>query len=635
MVGVNKVALDLTKLAENKEEAAIPDSIPAHQQCNTKRGGFRAASFVFVLTGLENMGFVANMASLVIYFMAVMFFDLSGAATTLTNFMGSTFLLALLGGFISDTFLTRFSTCLLFGLIELLGLMVMTFQAHYRKLQPKPCLDHPCIKGNSSLMFYASLCLYALGAGGVRGALPALGGDQFDPNDPKEKKSLATYFNWLILSVTVGASFGVTFIVDVSTKKSWALGFLLCLVTALAGFVVVAAGKPFYRIQKFGDSPIIRITQVIVIATRNRSLPLTSDANELHEINTKETAFNDEKIPHTNQFRCLDKAAIPPKDSDIISNPWRVCTVTQVEEVKILARMLPILASTIIMNTCLAQLQTISVQQGIIMDLHLGSFVVPAPSIPVIPLVFMSILIPLYEFIFVPFARKITKHPSGITQLQRVGVGLVLSAVSMAVAAIVEVKRRNQAIHNPLKPISLFWLSFQYGIFGIADMFTLVGLLEFFYKEAPAGMRSLSTSFTWLSLSIGYFLSSVLVEIINAVTKHFTKRKEGWLFGLDLNKCNADLFYWFLAILSCLNFASYLYWSSWYKYKTVDGSVADADTTLFEPKVVEDSKNGSSELNKEKPNATAEDFEAKKANGVTSGSNTASTVKDKEDKHDK
>ncbi|TQD77009.1 hypothetical protein C1H46_037455 [Malus baccata] len=127
--------------------------------------------------------------------------------------------------------------------------------------------------------------------------------------------------------------------------------------------------------------------------------------------------------------------------------------------------MLPILFSTIIMNSCLAQLQTFSVQQGSIMDLHLGSFEVPAPSIPVIPLLFMSILILLYEFFFVPFARKITKHPSGITQLQRVGVGLVLSAISMAVARMVEQKRRNQANKDITKPISLFWLSFQYAIF--------------------------------------------------------------------------------------------------------------------------------------------------------------------------
>jgi peptide/histidine transporter 3/4 len=171
------------------------------------------------------------------------------------------------------------------------------------------------------------------------------------------------------------------------------------------------------------------------------------------------------------------------------------------------------------MNTCLEQLQTFSVIQGSIMDRHLGSIEVPAPSIPVIPLVFMSVLIPIYEFIFVPLIRKITHHPSGITQLQRVGVGLVLSAMSMAIAGFVEVKRKNQAIRDPTKPISLFWISFQDDIFGIADMFTLVGLLEVFYKEAPAGMRSLSTSLTWLSLSLGYYLSTVLVDVINGVTK--------------------------------------------------------------------------------------------------------------------
>lgn len=219
------------------------------------------------------------------------------------------------------------------------------------------------------------------------------------------------------------------------------------------------------------------------------------------------------------------------------------------------------------MNTCLAQLQTFSVQQGNVMNLKLGSFTVPAPSIPVIPLLFISILVPIYEFCFVPFARKITHHPSGITQLQRVGVGLALSAISMAVAGVIEVKRRDQGRKDPLKPISLFWLSFQYALFGVADMFTLVGLLEFYYRESPSSMKSLSTSFTWLSTSLGYFLSTVFVNVINAVTKKITPSKQGWLHGFDLNQNNLNLFYWFLAILSCLNFFNYLYWASWYKYK--------------------------------------------------------------------
>lgn len=230
-------------------------------------------------------------------------------------------------------------------------------------------------------------------------------------------------------------------------------------------------------------------------------------------------------------------------------------------------RMLPIIASTITMNTCLAQLQTFSVLQGYFMEPHLATLKLPTPSVPVIPLLFMAILLPLYEFFFIPFARKITGHPNGITQLQRVGMGLFLSVISMGIAGVVEVKRRDQALKNPFKPISLFWLSFQYGIFGIADMFAMVGLMEFFYKEAPSGMRSLATSFALLSLSFGYFLSTAVVNIVNAVTEKVTADKQGWLQAPDLNQNKLDYFYWFLAILSALNFANYVFWASWYKYR--------------------------------------------------------------------
>lgn len=201
------------------------------------------------------------------------------------------------------------------------------------------------------------------------------------------------------------------------------------------------------------------------------------------------------------------------------------------------------------------------------MDQHIFGKNFPPASIPIIPLVFMTFLIPIYEFVVVPFARKITGHPSGITQLQRVGVGLILSIISMGVAGIIEVKRRDQSIKDPSNPISLFWLSFQYGIFGLADMFTIVGLMEFFYKEAPSGMKSLATSFAWLSLSFGYFLSSAFVDVINTVTKKIAPSKKGWLEGDKLNEINLNLFYWFLAVLSTLNFVVYLLCASWYKYK--------------------------------------------------------------------
>ncbi|XVE88278.1 hypothetical protein DITRI_Ditri19aG0056800 [Diplodiscus trichospermus] len=107
------------------------------------------------------------------------------------------------------------------------------------------------------------------------------------------------------------------------------------------------------------------------------------------------------------------------------------------------------------MTLYLAQLQTFSVQQGHTMDTTIaGSFHIPPASLPIIPLGFLIIIIPFYDQIVVPLLRKFTGHPTGITHLQRIGVGLILSSISMAVAAIMEVKRKAVARdHNMLDAI--------------------------------------------------------------------------------------------------------------------------------------------------------------------------------------
>ncbi|GKU93507.1 hypothetical protein SLEP1_g7099 [Rubroshorea leprosula] len=143
---------------------------------NKKKGGFRACTFVFVLGAFENMGFVANLASMVLYFNLVMKLDYPTSSNTLTNYLGSACLLTLLGGFISDTFLNRLYTCWIFGSIVVVALSLLTIQARFKDLQPDPLCESGCVQGGVATMFHGSLCLLALGAGEVKGALPALGG---------------------------------------------------------------------------------------------------------------------------------------------------------------------------------------------------------------------------------------------------------------------------------------------------------------------------------------------------------------------------------------------------------------------------------------------------------------------------
>ncbi|KAK3000057.1 hypothetical protein RJ639_024472 [Escallonia herrerae] len=525
----------------------------------------------------ENMSAFALAVNLVTYFHGVMHFDLADSANQLTNCVGTSYILTILVAFLADTFIGRIKAALISGCIEFVALGVLALQAHKPKLQPPPCniLDPTaeCVQvsgGNAAILFCA-LYLLAVGSAGVKASLPSHGADQFDEKDPKEAKQMSSYFNWLLLFSCIGGAVGVTLIVWIQDNKGWDWGLGLCCIAMFFGVIVLAAGLPQYRIyvtQK--SSAMTEIIQVYVAAVRNRKLQLPQDPNELF----------------------LDKAAIQrpyQPDKPETPNPWKLCRVTQVENAKIVLGMVPIFLCTMFMTLCLAQLQTFSIQQGITMDTRITkSFNIPPASLPIIPVFFLIIIIPAYDWIFVPFARRLTGHPNGITHLQRVGVGLVLSAVSMGAAAMMEVKRKEVARSNnmldaipvlqPL-PINVFWLSFQYFIFGIADMFTYVGLLEFFYSQAPKGLKSISTCFLWSSMALGYFMSSIMVQVVNSATKEITS-SGGWLAGNNINRNHLNLFYWLLSLMSLVNFLVYLVVAKMYNYKPESPEVSGDNKVL-------------------------------------------------------
>lgn len=259
----------------------------------------------------------------------------------------------------------------------------------------------------------------------------------------------------------------------------------------------------------------------------------------------------------------MDKACIKSEDeSGTKESSWRVCTVAQVEHVKTILSVLPIFACTIVFNTILAQLQTFSVQQGRTMDNRLtNNFRIPPASLQAIPYLMLIFVVPIYETVFVPFMRKFTNNESGMSPLHRIGLGLFMATFSMVAAALVENKRRNAA-KGSNQILSIFWISPQFLIFGLSEMFTAVGLIEFFYKQSTSGMQSFLTAITYCSYSFGFYLSSLLVSLVNNITSG--SKGGGWLGDNDLNQDRLDLFYCLLAGLSLINFFIYLFCSRWY-----------------------------------------------------------------------
>lgn len=332
----------------------------------------------------------------------------------------------------------------------------------------------------------------------------------------------------------------------------------------------------FIPILQLKRWPYILIKQVLIAATLNRS-----PSNAVASMATSPSyPTQNSKEPEEENGKAIVPAQTPTEslgflNRAVVNKPvYKAveCTVQQVEEVKIVIKILPIFACTIMLNCCLAQLSTFSVQQAATMNTKLGSLKVPPASLPIFPVLFMMTLAPIYDHFIIPFARKVTKTEMGISHLQRIGIGLVFSIIAMAVAALVEVKRKRVASNLGLidsteqLPITFFWIAFQYLFLGSADLFTLAGLMEFFFTEAPSGMRSLATSLSWASLAMGYYLSSVIVSIVNNFLGSLNHRP--WLSGRKLNHYHLERFYWLMCVLTGLNFLHYLFWACRYKYRS-------------------------------------------------------------------
>ncbi|OQU80117.1 hypothetical protein SORBI_3007G081300 [Sorghum bicolor] len=428
--------------------------------------------------------------------------------------------------------------------------------------------------GSKAAIFFVALYLVALGTGCVMPNMTTYGGDQFAgaAAEKDASKRLSTYFNLSYFGYCVAEVVALTAVVWAQTRFGMAVGFGLAAAALGAGLVTLVSGAVLYRNKPPRGSVIFTpIARVFVAAfSKRKQICPSGSSNPAHTAAGDPAVVDgDGDFRHANKFRFLDKACIRDAADTVPESEWRLCTAAEVQQTKTLLAVLPIVACTIVTNTVLAQLQTFSVQQGSVMDTRLApgsssSFRIPPASLQAIPYAMLLALVPAYELLLVPLMRRLTGTRSGITPLQRIGVGLCLVALSMASAAAVERRRRDAALSS--RQLSVLWLVPQFFVFGVSELFTNVGLMEFFYKQAATAgtmqMQAFFMAFFYCSFSFGFFLSSVLVSLVNRVTASGGRR--GWLGDNDLNKDRLDLFYWVLAALSVLNFFCYLLCARWY-----------------------------------------------------------------------
>ncbi|RZC58072.1 hypothetical protein C5167_005377 [Papaver somniferum] len=534
------------------------------QPVQGRKGGWKSAIHIIGVEVAERFAFAGTSGNLITYLTDVLGQSTARAAQNVNVWSGVATLLPLLGAIIADSYLGRFKTIIISSFIYVMGLVMLTLSVS--TLIPLKF---------QYWVFFVSLYFVAIGEGGHKPCVQTFGAEQFDERIPEEKKEKSSFFNWWYFGLCSGTMVGMLVVFYIQENVGWMIGFGLPALAMAVALVMFLIGSGFYRSHVPKGSPLVRILQVFVAAYHKRHLCVSKDGVLLYEEENRDDAGLASKgwiLPPTNQLKCLDKAAIKDKmdTASHMKNDWRLCSVTQVEEVKLL-RLVPIWLSCLSFAIVQAQGGTFFTKQGSSMDRTLvHDFRIPSASLQVITGLTIIPAVVIYDRILVPIARNWTGTQSGITMLQRIGIGIFFAALSMGVAALVEARRVQVAMQyglidqpNITVPMSVCWLLPQYVIAGFADVFTIVGLQEFFYDQMPDEMKSIGAAVYLSIMGVGSFLSSLIISVVK-----FTSSKNGdeWLRD-NLNRAHLDNYYWLLVGLCTLGLGVHIAVSRCYSYK--------------------------------------------------------------------
>ncbi|KAJ4972062.1 hypothetical protein NE237_005161 [Protea cynaroides] len=264
-------------------------NISMQQPRRPSKGGWKSAIFIIWVEVAERFAYFGLSGNLITYLTNVLKEPIATAAKDVNIWSGICFLLPLVGAFLADSYLGRFNTVLFSSIIYLKGLLLLTLSvsvipARFRRL-----------------IFFVSLYTIAIGQGGHKPCVQAFAADQFDEDEPEEKKAKSSFFNWWFFGICTGASAGTVVVIYLQDNVGWTVGFGVTAVAMGIAVVVFLIGRRqrLYR-QEFPDgSPLIQVAQVFVAAVRKRNLPVMECGAGV-ATKVEGTGHN---LPPTNQFR--------------------------------------------------------------------------------------------------------------------------------------------------------------------------------------------------------------------------------------------------------------------------------------------------------------------------------------------
>ncbi|XP_049396769.1 protein NRT1/ PTR FAMILY 1.2-like [Solanum stenotomum] len=527
-----------------------------------KKGGLITMPFIIANEALENVASYGLLPNMTFYLMREYRMDITTTQNLLFFWSAATNFLPIVGAVVADSYLGRFLTIGLGSIFSFLGTVVLWLTAMIPKARPPPCNQsgQACKSTTTSqyMLLVFSFLLMSIGAGGIRPCSLAFGANQFDKggSNPNKHTVLESFFAWYYTSSIVSVLIALTGIVYLQDRLGWKIGFgvpaILMFLSALFFFLA----SPFYIKPKVRSNVFASFIQVLVVACKNRKLRYPNQNSDYHHKNG-----SGPQVP-TDKLRFLNKACIIKSPEDVklnggAANPWKLCTVEQVEELKALIRVVPLWSTGIMISINLSQ-SSFPLLQAQSMNRHLTKgFQIPAGSFGMLMMIALTIWVFLYDRVMLPLASKIKGRPVRLKPIVRMGIGIFVSCISMVVSGIVEHVRRRRAINegllnnsHGLVEMSALWLVIPNSLNGIAEAFSAIGSTEFYYSELPKSMSSIASALLGLGMAVASLLASVILSAVDKYTKG--EGTESWVSS-NINKGQYEYYYWLLAVLTAFN----------------------------------------------------------------------------------
>ncbi|KAJ4830763.1 hypothetical protein Tsubulata_020799, partial [Turnera subulata] len=402
--------------------------------------------------------------------------------------------------------------------------------------------------GRYRMIVFGSICSLlvihsykiSIDTGGIRSSSLAFGADQLG-NGRHGGGIFESFFSWYYVSTSVSVLVGVTFVVYIQENLGWKVGFGVPAVLMFISFVPFILCSPFYVKSKPKPGLLTGLAQVVVAhQTVKLSSYHSSDEGAAHVMPSPKLRNPEEDL--TPDGRAID--------------PWSLCTVEQVEELKALIKVIPIWSTGMIMSLSMCQ-TSLPVLQLVTMNRHITSnFEIPAGSFGSFFIISMTIWVALYNR-----HQKINGKPTRLSIKQRMGAGILLSSASTAAFAIVESVRRAKAIEEGFSDdpkgvvnMSAMWLLPHLMLGGVAQALNVIGQFEFYYSEFPKSMSSIAANLYTLGMSVANMVASLMLSVVDDLSG---REGESWVSS-NINKGHYDYFYWILSSFILANFMYYL-----------------------------------------------------------------------------